>query len=760
MNMTAESGSNKSLNPRSGRALALAALLFAAPAAWAQNAIQSIISSPQGSGDVVRIELAQALTEVPRGFSIQSPPRIAVDLPGISNAMGKSLVEVNQGNVRSINVAQGGERTRLVLNLKQAATYRAELQGKFLMLVVERPDAVRPQVAAVAPPPAPAPAPVVAPPPVAPPPVYSVAAAPATTAPVSPTPGGASAIPFAESMNRSPLSLQNIDFRRGADGAGRVIVDLPSTQVGVDIRQQGRTLVIDFLRSTVPDSLRRRLDVTDFGTPVQTISTFQNGDRVRMVVTPIGNWEHSAYQNDNQFVLEVRPEKLDPTRLTKGPKYSGDKLSLNFQNIEVRALLQVIADFTNFNVVTSDSVTGNVTLRLKDVPWDQALDIILEAKNLGTRRTGNVILIAPKDELAAKEKLELEAKAQIAQLEPLRTQAFQLNYTKAADIAAGLTGSNTGGSSGSGGGNSGSTTTKILSSRGSVLYESRTNQLFVNDTPSKLEEIQALIAKIDIPVRQVLIEARIVIADDTFGRSLGAKLGVNDSRGVGGSNRISIGGNLNAVAAQTGQIGTTDFSNSQFVNLPALGQNDYNAATFALSLFGASANRFLNLELSALEADGKGKVVSSPRVITTDQVKALIEQGEELPYQTATSSGATAIQFRQANLKLEVTPQITPEGNVILDVDVNKDSVGRSTAAGLAINKKHVQTQVLVENGGTVVIGGIFEQTDREDVTKVPWLGDVPYLGNLFKTRNKTSNKTELLIFITPKVIGDRSATR
>ncbi|WP_418316779.1 type IV pilus secretin PilQ [Piscinibacter sakaiensis] len=759
MNKTAEPGFTKLLNRRCGRLLAVTAMLMCgALPAWAQNAIQGISSSPQGSGDVVRIELSQPLREVPRGFSIQSPPRVAVDLPGIGNAMGKSLIDVNQGNIRSVNVAQGQERTRLVLNLKQAANYRAELQGNALLLVVERPDAVRPVFAAEAPTPIATPMPAPVPAPVPPPPVRSAplvaATAPAVTTPVTPTPGGAAVVPFSET--RSSQSLQNIDFRRGTDGAGRIIVDLPSPQVGVDIRQQGRTLVVEFLRSTVPDSMKRRLDVTDFGTPVQTISTFQNGDRVRMVVTPTGNWEHSAYQSDNQFVLEVRPEKLDPNRLVKGPKYSGDKLSLNFQNIEVRALLQVIADFTNFNIVTSDSVTGNVTLRLKDVPWDQALDIILEAKNLGTRRTGNVILIAPKDELAAKEKLELEAKAQIAQLEPLRTQAFQLNYTKAEEVARGLTGQTSAQGSGGGAG----TATRILSNRGSVLYESRTNQLFVSDTPAKLEEIQSLIAKIDIAVRQVLIEARIVIADDKFGRSLGVKLGVNDSRGVGGSNRISIGGNMNAIAAQTGQTGATDFSNSQFVNLPAVGQNDYNAASFALSLFGASANRFLNLELSALEADGKGKVVSSPRVITTDQVKALIEQGEELPFQTATSSGATAIQFRQATLKLEVTPQITPEGNVILDVDVNKDSVGRVTAAGLAIDKKHVKTQVLVENGGTVVIGGIFEQVDRDDVTKVPWLGDVPYLGNLFKTRNKTSTKTELLIFITPKVIGDRSATR
>jgi type IV pilus assembly protein PilQ len=476
-----------------------------------------------------------------------------------------------------------------------------------------------------------------------------------------------------------------------------------------------------------------------------------------MQVDPTGQWEHSAYQSDTQFVLEVRPVKIDPNKLVQGPGYAGEKLSLNFQNIEVRALLQVIADFTNFNVVTSDTVTGNVTLRLKDVPWDQALDIILQAKGLGLKKSGNVIWIAPKEELAAKEKAELEAKAQITQLEPVRTQAFQLNYTKAEEVAKGLTGS----ASGAGG-----AATRILSNRGSVIYETRTNQLFVSDIPSKLEEITSMIAKIDIPVRQVLIEARIVEADDTFGRSLGVKLGGSDLRGLrggvpgyGGSNRITVGGNLNAVAGQTLQPGgNATLNNTNFVSLPAIGQNNYDAATFALTLFGANANRFLNLEISALEADGKGKIVSSPRVITADQVKALIEQGEELPYQAATSSGATALQFRKANLKLEVTPQITPEGNVILDVDVTKDSVGRNTAAGFAIDTKHVRTQVLVDNGGTVVIGGIFEQTDREDTTKVPLLGDIPYLGNLFKTRTRSSNRTELLIFLTPKVITDRNA--
>ena len=715
----------KSMSSWRSRILAVALTAGALAPAFAQNAIQSINSSQQAGSEVIRIELSEALTAVPAGFTVQAPPRVALDLPGVTNGLGKSSVEINQGNLRSVSIAQSGERTRLVLNLKAPAGYRAQIDGKVLIVSLENN-------------------------------------APATLASSS-----GQTTRFAESLNRTQLSLRDIDFRRGSDGAGRVVVELPNNQVGVDIRQQGQSLVVEFLRSSLPDNLRRRLDVTDFGTPVQSITTTQQGDRVRMVVDPRGAWEHSAYQSDNQFVLEVRAQKVDPNKLVQGAGYAGEKLSLNFQNIEVRALLQVIADFTNFNVVTSDTVTGNVTLRLKDVPWDQALDIILQAKNLGLRKSGNVILIAPKDELNAKEKIELEAKQQIAALEPVRTQAFQLNYAKVQDIANGITGQSTGTSGSSGAG----TATRILSPRGAVVFETRTNQLFVTDIPSKLEEIQALIAKIDIPVRQVLIESRIVIADESFGRSLGMRLGFVDLRGirggipgynVGGNNYISPGGNLNAVAAQTLQSGTGSVTatDTQFVNLPATGANGFDPATFALSLFNASANRFLNLEISALEADGKGKVVSSPRVITADQQKALIEQGEELPYQVATSSGATSLQFRKANLKLEVTPQVTPEGNVILDVDITKDSVGRSTTAGFAINTKHVKTQVLVENGGTVVIGGIFEQNDREDVTKVPFLGDVPYLGNLFKTRTVTTSKTELLIFLTPKVVTDRTAAR
>jgi type IV pilus assembly protein PilQ len=714
-------------------AFTAAAALWAPLAAWAQNSIQSITSSQQAGTEVVRIELAEPLAAVPNGFSVQAPPRIAIDLPGVSNAIGRNVVEINQGNLRSVSVAQAGDRSRLVLNLKAASGYRAQIQGKTLLVVLDAGTG-------------------------------AVAAGPATAGEAQPT-------QFAPSQNATSQSLRDIDFRRGQDGAGRVIVSLPSTQVGVDIRQQGQTLVVEFLRSTLPDTLRRRLDVTDFGTPVKSVASFQAGDRVRMVVEPTGAWEHSAYQSDNQFVLEVRPVKIDPNKLTQGPGFQGEKLSLNFQNIEVRALLQVIADFTNFNVVTSDTVTGTVTLRLKDVPWDQALDIILQARGLGVRKNGNVLWIAPKDELATKEQVDLEAKRKLAELEPLRSQSFQLNYTKAEEVARGLTGQAQG-QSGGGGSGANAQATRILSPRGTVIYETRTNQLFVSDIPSKLEEIQTLISKIDIPVRQVLIEARIVEADDSFGRALGVKFGGTDFRGlrggipgynVGGSNYISIGGNYSNTGVQTNQTPVTDTSyvpDSQFVNLPATGFNGATAANIALSLFSATANRFLNLELSALEAEGKGNVVSSPRVITADQQKARIEQGEEIPYQQATSSGATSVAFKKASLRLEVTPQITPEGNVILDVEVNKDSRGNLTAAGPAINTKQVKTQVLVENGGTVVIGGIFQQEERNQINKVPLLGDIPFLGYLFQNRVRSINKTELLVFITPKIVTDRSAAR
>lgn len=686
-------------------------MLFLSLGAFAAGGISAVSASIQAGVEILRVDFSEPISSSPTGFSTQSPARIALDFQGVGNDSGKSLYDINLGNLKSVNIVNAGERSRIVLNLKNPTSYKTEIQGKSLFLSLEsslvgtRPSAQ-------------------------------------TTA-------------FSESQNNDVLPLKDIDFRRGSDGAGRVIVNLLSNQVGVDLQQQTKGIVVEFMRSSLPEGLRRKLDVTDFGTPVQTVTTTQTGERVRMLIESNGEWEHSAYQSDNQFVVEIRQKKIDLSKLTQGPGYSGEKLSLNFQNIEVRSLLQVIADFTNFNIVTSDTVTGALTLRLKDVPWDQALQIIMDAKGLGMRKTGSVLWIAPKDEIDARTKKDFEAAQAIQKLEPLKTQAFQLNYAKSADIVAQLT--TTAGAS------SGAASTRFLSERGSAISEPRTNQLFVTDTPSKLEEVRLLLASLDVAVRQVLIEARIVEARDTFGRSLGVRLGATDLRanrggdggyGVGGNNRVAFGTSYSDAVASSGAGGATNTSGN-FVNLPASLSNVSSVGSFALSIFNSAANRFLTLELSAMEADGKGRIVSSPRIITADQTKALIEQGTEYPYAVTAPNGATTLAFKKAVLKLEVTPQITPEGNIILDLDVNKDSRGETTTQGVAIDTKHVKTQILIENGGTVVIGGIFEMEETNQENKIPLLGDVPVVGNLFKNRTKESTKREMLVFITPKVISD-----
>jgi len=687
-----------------------------------ENAIESVTANQQGANVIVRVAMKNPVAKAPLGFAITNPARIALDFADTGNATGKSAQDIGLGDVRNVNVVQAGSRSRLVFNLNRPLNYATAIDGNAVIVTIDGSGAV----------------------------ARAVNAAGLPVAAAAPAPASASS------------AIRDIDFRRGSAGEGRVVIDLPDNQIGADVRQQGQSIVVDLLKAKLPDVLRRRMDVGDFGTPVRTITTTQQGDNVHMVIEPKGLWEHSAYQSDAQLAIEVKPITEDPNKLTQGTQgYRGEKLSLNFQNVEVRAVLQVIADFTGLNIITSDTVNGNLTLRLKDVPWDQALDIVLQAKGLDMRKNGTVLWIAPKDELLTKEKLELEQKMQIAELEPLKTEIFQLNYQKAESfkLVFGLDGS-------------GDSKNRILSKRGSAVIDPRTNQLFVTDIPSKLEDIRKLVQKTDVASRQVLIEARIVEADDKFSRNLGAKLGFADMRTlrggtsgyqINGNNRLALTGNYLGVGEQTGQATVTEESyipNTQFVNLPAAGINGLNPGSLAISLFSAAANRFLNLELSALEADGKGKIISSPRVVTADQLKALIEQGTELPYQQATSSGATSVAFRKANLKLEVTPQITPDGNVILDVDVNKDSVGDETRAGFAINTKHVKTQVLVENGGTVVLGGIFQQTERDSVTKVPFFGDIPLFGNLFKTTGRTNDKTELLVFITPKIVADNISKR
>ena len=705
------------------KALLTGCLVCAGVSAWAQNSIVAVTASAQGDVETVRIEFAQPLAALPAAFVTQSPARIALDFAGVTGGVGRSTVEINQANVQSANVVQTDERSRVVLSLKRAASYALQMSDRALLVTLE----------------------------------------PAASA--SPSEPAQNRV-VAQRRTEAPLGA--IDFRRAGEGAGRVRLALPSSKVTADIKQVGSTLVVELSNVSLPERLRRRLDVSDFGTPVQTVTTTEVGDRVRMVVAPQGEWEHTAYQTESELVIDIKPLKIDPRKLTQGAGYNGQKLSLNFQSIDVRQVLQVIADFTGFNVVTSDSVTGTVTLRLQDVPWDQALDIILQSKGLGVRKNGSVLWIAPKEEIATKEKLEFESKLSSENLESLRTQSFQLNYAKAVDIAPQLTAGGGSSAPAAPGASAGANSARILSLRGSAIAEARTNQLFVTDIPSKLEQVALLIAKVDIPVRQIVIEARIVEADDSFGKSLGVKLGGADVRaskggdggyGVGGENRVAFGTSYSNAVGASGFGGTNDVT-SNFVNLPALGQGGYNPAAFAVTLFSAASNRMMGLEISAIESDGKGKVVSSPRVITADQAKAVIEQGVEIPYQIATSSGATSIAFRKATLRLDVTPQITPDGNVNLDLEVNKDSLGVTTPGGIAINTKRVKTQVLVENGGTVVIGGIFTQEEQEDQTKVPLLGDLPFVGVLFKSTTRSSKKKEMLVFITPKLVSERAMVR
>lgn len=703
--------------------LAWLAGLATAQAQAQGNAIEAVTARQQGSRVIVKITLQQPVEQAPASFAIVNPARIALDFGATANGTGKNRFDINLGDLRSVNLVQAGERSRLVLNLKRSLSYATTIDGNTVLVSIDGSGGVASAFGA-------------------------------------PEAAGAPARPLAGER----AQLGEIDFRRGANGEGRIVIGLPHNQVAVDVRQQGANVVIDFIKVGLPEALRRRLDVTDFGTPVSIISSEQQGDNVRMTIEAKGLWEQSVYQSETRLVLEVKPIKEEASKLTQGSQgYRGEKLTFNFQSVEVRAALQAIADISGLNIITSDSVSGNLTLRLKDVPWDQALDVILQAKGLDMRKNGTVLWIAPREELLIKEKLELEQRAQIAELEPLRSEIFQLNYQKAEAFRTvfGLD-------------SAGDGKNRVLSKRGSAIIEPRTNQLFVTDIAAKLDDIRKLIQKTDIASRQVLIEARIVEASDTFGRALGAKLGFADLRTVrgsesgyhigGGNSRIALGGNLTGVGQVTGQVpgdASSIYNNTQFVNLPAPNLSSGAAAgNLAISLFSAAANRFLNLELSALESDGKGKIVASPRVVTADKAVALIEQGIELPYQVSTSSGATSIMFKKANLRLEVTPQITPDGNVVLEVDVNKDSKGEDTKAGFAINTKHVKTQVMVENGGTVVLGGIYEQSETTSVDKVPLLGDIPYLGYLFKSTKRTSEKTELLVFITPKIVAERLSAR
>jgi type IV pilus assembly protein PilQ len=669
------------------------------------NTIEAVNVAQQGLGITVRIDLKEPLQKAPPGFSIANPAKIAFDFPSTANGLGKNSQTVNEGDLRSLNIVQAGERTRLVLNLSRTLNYTTRLDGKSLYVVLEPIEGA----------------------------------------------GGSLAQRVTRFTEESSVgkkhAIQDIAFRRGKDGEARIAVDLTDAGTGIDIKQQGTTLIVEFVKTTSPEHLRRKLDVTDFGTPVTSVETQARGENVRMTITPKGLWEHTAYQSENQFVLEVKKIVEDPNKLVQGSKlgYQGSKVSINYQNGDVRALLRLMAEELGLNAVISETVSGTTTLVLKDVPADQVVDIIFQQKGLDMRKNGNVILIAPRDEIATREKLEFEAKQQVNDLEPIKLESFQLSYQKSADVARLLLGS---GAAVAGGGG-----TRILSKRGNITSDPNSNILFVNDIPSKLDEIRALIKSIDVASRQVMIEARVVEANDNFNRDLGARLSFMNTRAnrVGGTNDVYLGGGSYSPSGQT--------SNQMVnVNLPSY-SNSGGALTF--SLFNQALSRILNVELAALEADGVGKIISSPRVMTANNVKAKMEDGTEIPYVTIqTTGGATTntVSFKPAKLSLEVTPQITPDGMIRMKLLVKKEDPDwtRAIQGNPPIKSSIVETDVIVENGGTIVIGGVYKTDNSTNTEKVPFFGDLWGIGWLFKVQSKDSARRELLIFITPKVVNDR----
>ena len=722
------------------RASVLALLLImASKLVCAQNALVGMRAYVQDGVEFLRLDFAQKVEQAPRGFTLQSPPRITLDLPGVENQSSNKQWTFSTGKLESAQVFVAGERARIVMNLKQNAGYASSVEGNSVLI---RLQAETPAPAAVA------------------------AAVP--QAPV-----------VAEGSSRP--ALQDIDFKRSPLGAGIILVKLPTDQTVADIRRQGKGLTIEIDKVRLPASLRRRMDVGDFATPVQTITSTQAGDRVRVTIEPNGNWDFNSFQIGSALTVEIKQideKAVEAAKASGSGGYTGQKLSLNFQSIDMRSVLQVIADFTKFNIVTSDTVTGTVTLRLEDVPWDQALDIILQSKGLAMRKKGNVMWVAPKEEIATREKLDYESQAVAQNMEPLLTKSFQINYAKAAEVAGKLkedsasmanAASTAGSAAGNGSGSapaaaaasaaaSVSSGNRIMSTRGTVFAEPRTNQVFVTDTAASMDRVQQFISKIDIPLRQVLIEARLVVASEDFGKSLGVKLGGIDAgggSGLGGNTRSTFGTNLNNSIAASGLTTGTISATDTFLNLPASSSASA-VPSIAFTLFSSASSQLIGLELQAIENNSTGKVVSSPRVLTMDQQPAIVSQGTQIPY-TTTSTNGTSTTFQQANLKLEVTPQITPDGTLILTLDVTKDSLGILTTSGYAINTKHVKTQALVENGGTVVIGGIYELEENNSENKVPFFGDLPLIGNLFKNNSKSISKKELLVFVTPKIVVDKN---
>ncbi|NNC65672.1 MAG: type IV pilus secretin PilQ [Gammaproteobacteria bacterium] len=697
-------------------------MLLAALSAMAQGTARQLeaidVQSLPGQVLEIRLRLSDTPPE-PMSFTIDNPARIALDLTDTTIGMDTRRQDVNQGPLATVLTAEASGRTRVVFNMNNMVPYDTRIVGDSIYVTLGQQGAEPPA---------------------------SFAAQPASqAAPASP----------ATATADSGRAINNIDFRRGRGGAGQIVVDLSNPRTTVDVREEGGRIIVDFQDTALPTTLMQRLDVTDFATPVATVDALRADNDARLVVTTTENYEQVAYQTDNVFTLELTPpvEEAEPVGIfNENREYTGERLTLNFQDIETRAVLQLLADTSDLNIVVSDTVTGNVTLRLQNVPWDQALDILMTTKGLDMRRNGSVIIVAPAEEIAARERAQLEAMQEIQTLEPLRSEFIQVNYAKAADLAVliGESGQN-----------------PLISERGSVAIDERTNTLLIQDTTERLANIRRLVTTLDIPVRQVLIESRIVIVNDDYNRELGVRFGSTIVKENSSDGLVSLtGSGTGSDAIVESGLSNLNTTGQPFpVSVPPINQR-YNVNVPVATPVGAIALAILDsdylvdLELSALEAEGQGDIISAPRIVTANQREATIEQGVEIPYQESSSSGATTTQFRPAVLSLTVTPQVTPDDRIIMDLLVTKDSVGELVASATggfvpSIDTRSVATQVLVNDGETVVLGGIYETETRETVNKVPLLGDVPGLGVLFRSRAQVNNKAELLIFVTPKILRE-----
>ncbi len=700
---------------------ALIVALAVTPRAHAQaaaNKLEAIdVTTLPGQQLQLTLKMSGPAAE-PLSFTIDNPARISFDLPNTTLALPSRRIDVRSAGLDTILAAEASGRTRLVLNLDRVIPYQTRVMGNNV--------------------------------------IVTLGAAAASAAAVAAT--GSQPSRSSAAAATGVRAIRAIDFRRGSDGTGRVIVRLSDPRTPISLRQVGNQVVVDFAGAEVPSNLTRRFDASDFATPVTNFDVVRVGEGTRIAINATGEFEQLAYQSDDQYVVEIQPQRKAQAQAEAKREYTGERLTLNFQDIETRAVLQLLADASGQNIVVADTVQGSVTLRLQNVPWDQALDIVLRTKGLDKRRDGNVIIVAPADELAAREKADLAAKKDIQELAPVRTEYLQVNYAKAADLAELIKAQGAGGS--------------LLSSRGSVAVDERTNTLLLQDTADRLADIRRLVGTLDIPVRQVLIEARIVIVSDDFSRELGVRAGVTGIKENGRDGVSAVSGSAEAtdtvLASALENLRSGPGASPFPVEIPVEGgaPTRYNvnlpvanpAGRVAAMILGS--DYIVDLELSAAQAEGRGEIVSSPRVITSNQREASIEQGVEIPYQEAASSGATTIQFKKAVLSLKVTPQITPDNRVILDLNVKKDSVGQVVVSSGGVNvpsidTREVTTQVLVNDGQTVVLGGIFETEKRDTERKVPYLGDVPVLGRLFKTSLKSNNKDELLIFVTPKILRE-----